>query len=54
MRKTYQEGGSGRGLDEGEGSGQEGSEEEEIEEAWEEDAEDLYQWTQNLSFADIR
>lgn len=43
MRKAYKE------------EEQEGSEGEEIEEeTWEEEAEDLYQWTQKLSFADVR
>ena len=51
MRKTYSRTQSREGeeQDNREGEGQE----REVE-AWQEEAEDLYQWTQNLSFDDIR
>lgn len=55
MRKVYQEGYRRDSSEGGGGVEQEGSEGEEIdEEAWEEEADDLYQWTQKLAFADIR
>ena len=57
MRRMYQEGDSSEegGREEGEeGGGSEGEGEGVDKEAWEEEAEDLYEWTQKLSFADIR